>query len=205
MARASRQLKSLSIAYQSDAYDFFYEFLRNYRINASPDFSGKGRWENLHTLSLTSLSLREGPTPAEERLQVGRFLRTIHLVVEEFMPQLEVIQIWRCGNGSGACFTVYLIGLGEIQPSITWISTWPTPLMPQSKAFRCWSDLVRQRDTRGREPRVSIVTITTLPADQLQSPWGFSRYLIRSHIFHIRTRHQIEWETFGRNQNLKSI
>ncbi|KAL2756663.1 hypothetical protein ACRALDRAFT_2026692 [Sodiomyces alcalophilus JCM 7366] len=194
LSRASRHLKHLSITWQADAATFFYEFFPNVWDGASPGSPATEKWENLTTLSLTASYFDQDDWRGSCRL-----LR-VACTAAKLMPRLANLQIWNCSNGSAALFWFQLRDDTGEPPQILWTSTWPTPLSPQHLVFQCWRHLARERDKFGREPAVIAFVMTPEPPDQLQSRWGFLKYLMQKyHILHPITLHQVKWETFKRH------
>jgi hypothetical protein len=119
LARGTRSLEQVSIAFFTDASYFFSDFWED-KV-ASGEVDNELPWPKLRTLSLTTtaLLLARGPGPKGPDV-FDQLLRAIGRAVR-LMPKLELLELWNGVDGEGFIFQ-YVRGEG-VKPYVQFWSS----------------------------------------------------------------------------------
>ena len=136
LAKSSRNLEELSLAFIVDAKDFLYQF----SPLSETGVEAKKKWKNLTTLSLTSSSLRD---PRQSAQPIRDLLEAAGNAAR-IMPKLETMEIWNALSGEGAVFRYDRRHGGNGSPAITWTTLWSSDLDP--RVIAAWERAIPEKE-----------------------------------------------------------
>jgi len=191
LAGSTRHLEHLAITWNTDANSFFHEYLPDIWVGTSTASPARQCWGSLRTLSLTCKLFSKAYASWQDQRQATIIAAC---TAARLMPRLRQLEIWHGGAGSAALFAAHMPVDDEDETGeILWMSTW-NAFTPQDEVFKCWRDLMRERDTLGREPDMQALTFS-LPDNLLRSRWALlDRLVLQQQMLHPATVRQVQWE-----------
>lgn len=173
LARASRNLVTLSAMWQVEAESF----LADYLSPSTPNSPAMTPWERLREVHLTSTNIAGNPNSPEGKQDIRQILEA-SCRAARMMPHLQIMQIGSSGSTDPDIVKIAMFGYkrGEgngIHPILDWVTSWPEKqtLDADDEAFKCWKELAKERDY-GTEAFMRRFTGSVVVNTVLESGWS---------------------------------
>jgi uncharacterized protein DUF6546 len=173
LARASRNLVTLSAAWQVEAESF----LADYLSPLTPGCPAMTPWEHLREVHLTSTGIAVDPNSPNGKQDIRQILDA-SCRAARMMPHLQTMQVGSSGSTDEDTvkFAMFRYKRGEgdgIRPILEWVTSRPEKetLDAEDEAFKCWKELAKERNP-GTEAFMRRFTGSGVINTVLQSGWS---------------------------------